>query len=76
MAEHHHPSSHREYAGNVAGDKARVTHVLLNPETGNLSHRRIFNHLLYLSGGQTGVDHASLDFVIEVRLLHCRYVEI
>ena len=34
MAEHHHPSSHREYAGNVAGDKARVTHVLLNPKNG------------------------------------------
>jgi hypothetical protein len=34
VAEHHHPSSHREYAGNVAGDQARVTHVLLNPKNG------------------------------------------
>ena len=34
MAERHHPSSHREYAGNVAGDKARVTHVLLNLKNG------------------------------------------
>jgi hypothetical protein len=28
-----------------------------------------------LPGGQTGADHASLEFVIEVRLLHGGYVE-
>jgi len=60
MAEHYHPSSHREYAGNVAGDKACAC---------NLRHR-IGETLSKYNAKKTTRNGAEQDDVVSLLWLH------